>query len=136
MGSGVWHSAGAWREALLNVAGGGFLFGRLRGLFGTAREGVEKLIEFFFVGFDGVGALPFLVGKGGHLRRRLNDVRRQEYQEFSPGVVFDRVSEKLTEPGDVAQPRNFGDGFSLGIFYQPADDDRLAIGCNDYGIGG
>ena len=42
--------------------------------------------------------------------------------------VFLFPLEQIAQQGDIAQQRYLGDGFRVGVLYQAANDDRLAVG--------
>ena len=88
----------------------GRYYGRLLGDTRTAalrlfcRQSVEQLIQFLFGIRLGNQRMRALVG--GHRRqlpRRLNDVRRQENEEFRLGAAGGLSLKKISQQGDVAE---------------------------------
>ena len=78
-----------------------------------------------------------VLGERNQLRRRLDDVRRQENQEFLLGVAGDFPLEQIAEKAEC-RPRMgiLVLGGRLVALHQAADDDGLPAGRDGHGVGG
>ena len=103
----------------------------------------------FFVIIDASDVVEVLVSKEGHelvvfglftladfveVGAALDDVGGQHEQEilFLNGL-FGRP-EEVAQHGNIAEQRDFGDGFGFGIAHESAQDDGLLIGHDDDGF--
>src|SRR5690606_11754474 len=104
----------------------------------AAAQALEVFVER--TGSDGagdeLGALEFLFGHGAEGLGGGGDVGGEEDEQFGFGADDVAAFEGFAEDGDVAEEGDLGEGLGPAVFHEAADDDGVAGGDGDAGLGG